>query len=205
MGKIRLATGSLASSSEELSVTASILDKGSEDQSIQVEQSAGAIAEMSQTTEDVSKSATSTAEAAQSMKGIALGGRETIRSSSNELTGFVETVKDSAAKIESLGTRSEQINEIVDLIKEIADQTNLLALNAAIEAARAGEQGRGFAVVADEVRKLAERSTAAANEIALTIESMQLEITGSVKSMQAQRGSAGKLSEQVGSTHGSDR
>ena len=86
----------------------------------------------------------------------------------------------SAKEVESLGKNSEEVQNIVDLIKEIADQTNLLALNAAIEAARAGEQGRGFAVVADNVRQLAEKTVVAANEIAGMIERMQKEIKKSV-------------------------
>ncbi|MCU0427637.1 MAG: methyl-accepting chemotaxis protein [Candidatus Kapabacteria bacterium] len=107
-------------------------------------------------------------------------------------------VKESAARIEALGRSSEQIGEIVSVIEEIADQTNLLALNAAIEAARAGEQGRGFAVVADEVRKLAERTQKATKEIGTMIRSIQSNTTEVVSTMN--KGT--KLVEESGSLAG---
>ncbi len=200
--KIRVAATSLASSSEELSATATTLDEGSGEQSGQVEQAAGAMVEMSQTTEEVAKNAAETSNAAKSMKKIALDGKGVVHSSGAELSKFVETVNESAKEVESLGKNSSEIQSIVDLIKEIADQTNLLALNAAIEAARAGEAGRGFAVVADNVRGLAEKSVTAANEIAGMIERMQKEIKKSVSSMQAQKASVGKVSGQTAETLG---
>ncbi len=202
VGKIRFATESLASSSEELSATARSLDEGSEAQSTQVEQAAGAMVEMSQTTEEVAKNVSETSGAATTMKQIALDGKAVVHASGTELTKFVDTVNESSKQVESLGAHSEEVHNIVDLIKEIADQTNLLALNAAIEAARAGEQGRGFAVVADNVRELAEKTVVAADDIATMIEKMQGEIARSVNSMKAQKQSVGTVSTQVGQTLG---
>jgi methyl-accepting chemotaxis protein len=96
---------------------------------------------------------------------------------------IASSIKSAASTIEELGTSSQEIGEIVLTIKDIADQTNLLALNAAIEAARAGEQGRGFAVVADEVRKLAERTAKATEEIAEKIRNIQTKSNASVNAM----------------------
>ncbi len=200
VGKIRTSTGSLASSSEELSATATSLDKGSHEQTMQTEQSATAMTEMSQTTIDVAKNASDTADAAQRMKKIALQGKEAMDITARELIKFADMVKESAEKVESLGHKSTEINNIIILIKEIADQTNLLALNAAIEAARAGEQGRGFAVVADNVRQLAERTTVATDDIANTVRTMQTEVSESVNFMKEERNSIGRVLDHVKNT-----
>ncbi|MCX8022823.1 MAG: methyl-accepting chemotaxis protein [Syntrophorhabdaceae bacterium] len=197
VGKIRSATSSLATSSEELSATARSLDKGSEQQAERVEQVAGAMEEMSQTTEDVAKNASETADAAKTMERIAMDGRGIVHASGTQLNLFIDKVNESARQVESLSKSSQEINNIVDLIREIADQTNLLALNAAIEAARAGENGRGFAVVADNVKQLSEKTVSAANEIAQMIANMQSEIGNSVSTMKEQKESVGRVSGQI--------
>ncbi|MBI4686527.1 MAG: HAMP domain-containing protein [Nitrospirae bacterium] len=163
--KIKATTHSLGSNSTGLSSTALALEKGSVEQSTQIEQSTTAITEMSQTTSDMARNTSDTAQAAEEMKRIALQGKAAIDTTAGELKRFAGMVMESTEKIESLGHKSEEISGIVTLIKEIADQTNLLALNAAIEAARVGEMGRGIAVVADNVRHLAERTTNAAGDI----------------------------------------
>lgn len=111
-------------------------------------------------------------------------GQKIVQDAAAEMTKIAGSVQDSAAHIQTLGEQSAQISSIVNVIKEIADQTNLLALNAAIEAARAGEQGRGFAVVADEVRKLAERTTQSTQEISNMIGSIKGGTEDAVRSMQ---------------------
>ncbi|MDZ4202700.1 MAG: methyl-accepting chemotaxis protein [Gallionella sp.] len=128
-------------------------------------------------------------------------GGEIIHNAASEMQQIADTVHQASDSIENLGAQSTQISSIVKAIKEIAEQTNLLALNAAIEAARAGEQGRGFAVVADEVRKLAERTSRATEEISLTIESIQDTARAAVASMAdaaGQVGSGVSLAQQAG-------
>jgi len=110
-------------------------------------------------------------------------GNQVVGSVVQGIEKVAKTVSESAASISDLGQRSTQIGQILSVIKDIADQTNLLALNAAIEAARAGEQGRGFAVVADEVRKLAERTTSATAEISTMVGAIQNDTQQAVATM----------------------
>jgi methyl-accepting chemotaxis protein len=142
-----------------------------------IEQMAVSIAHVSENTDEARGNSQRTAE-------IAQRGEEFARDASDGIAQISETVSRAAKQIQVLRDRSGEIGEIADVIREISDQTNLLALNAAIEAARAGEQGRGFAVVADEVRKLAERTGAATTQIAQVIVSVKTETESAVASIE---------------------
>jgi methyl-accepting chemotaxis protein len=139
--------------------------------------------EMAATSSDIARNCLLTANAASKVEGFASESAYIVMESVNIMNTIAEQVRESATTVGNLGHRSEQIGEIVGTIEDIADQTNLLALNAAIEAARAGEQGRGFAVVADEVRALAERTTRATREISVMIKAIQDETRKAVSLM----------------------
>jgi methyl-accepting chemotaxis protein len=140
--------------------------------------------EMSATSGDIAQNCQLAAEGAERASQSAQNGASVVDATIAVMSQIADKVQESARTVESLGVRSEQIGAIIGTIEDIADQTNLLALNAAIEAARAGEQGRGFAVVADEVRALAERTTRATREIGEMIKAIQNETKGAVIAME---------------------
>jgi methyl-accepting chemotaxis protein len=146
---------------------------------------ASAVEMMSIVVYDVTRNSANAAKSATEAAGLAARGGAVVAETINGMNKISQSVNKSASTITVLGERSEQIGEIIKVINDIANQTNLLALNAAIEAARAGEQGRGFAVVADEVRKLAERTTSATKEIGVMIKNIQEETRNAVESMES--------------------
>lgn len=154
--------------------------RGSADQNAAAEAAAEAVAEMAGGMSEVAANANETAQIAQQAKDHSAHGAQIVEEASAEIERIARSVEQSAQVVAALGERTEAISGIARTIHEIADQTNLLALNAAIEAARAGEQGRGFAVVADEVRKLAERTSAATGEITSMIAAIQSETKSAI-------------------------
>ncbi|WP_018609143.1 methyl-accepting chemotaxis protein [Uliginosibacterium gangwonense] len=167
-------------------------------QSRNTSSAAAGIEEMSASIEEVAHRIDETHAAAQEVGNRANNGAELSEKACDTISALSNTVAHSAETVEQLGQRTEEVGKVAAVIKEIADQTNLLALNAAIEAARAGEQGRGFAVVADEVRKLAERTTQATREIDAMIGRIQAETGNAVESM---RQSASQVSQSVALVH----
>ncbi len=184
MLKISSVAGGVTHDVSSLAERINTMDTGAKEQLSQIDHVASATTEMSQTIIDVAKNASFASEAAKEATSIAGKGKDTVKKAVDAIIGIAESVKESSRTIEELGKGSQEIGEIVAVINDIADQTNLLALNAAIEAARAGEQGRGFAVVADEVRKLAERTSKATGEIAEKIKGIQVQSEASVEAME---------------------
>mgnify|MGYP006073210447 CR=1 FL=1 len=173
ISEIALVTSQIASSSEEMSVITQQTSLGVSKQNKETEQVASAMTQMTATVKEVNGNAEKASQAADSANKAAIEGNQVVEETVQAINGLSDDVAESANVIKQLEGHSENIGNVLEVIKSIADQTNLLALNAAIEAARAGEQGRGFAVVADEVRTLAKRTQQSTQQIESLIEVLQ--------------------------------
>jgi len=157
---------------------------GAQEQAQSVARSSGVVAQMTSAIQQVSSNAQKVTDDSAAAAESARSGADTVQKSMLGMQAIKEKVRLSAVKVQEMGQRSSEIGAILETIEDIASQTNLLALNAAIEAARAGEHGKGFAVVADEVRKLAERAAQATKEIGILIGQIQRTVADAVKAMQ---------------------
>ncbi|KAB0665164.1 methyl-accepting chemotaxis protein [Oryzomonas japonica] len=174
----------VATASNQLQSASEQIATGAEEVSGQAHTVATASEELSATSGDIAQNCHAAAQGAQQATGAAQTGAAVVAQTVSVMTRIAGRVNSTAQSVSGLGARSDQIGAIIGTIEDIADQTNLLALNAAIEAARAGEQGRGFAVVADEVRALAERTTKATKEIDTMIKAIQTETKEAVSTME---------------------
>lgn len=183
ISNISEAVQATASAANEISSSTEEMAAGAQEQNSQTADVAGAVEEMTKTIIETTKNSGTASGFAKEAGKIAKEGGLVVSDTVVGMERIANVVQKSSTTIRKLGKSSDQIGEIIQVIDDIADQTNLLALNAAIEAARAGEQGRGFAVVADEVRKLAERTTKATKEIAVMIKQIQTDTNGAVRSI----------------------
>jgi methyl-accepting chemotaxis protein len=184
LAKVSESASQVSAAANQVHNTAERIATGSEEVAAQTSTVATAGEEMAATSGDIARNCQYAVEASNVATQTAKRGFDVVKHTIDGIKFRGAKTKENAGIVESLGARSDQIGEIVATIEDIADQTNLLALNAAIEAARAGEQGRGFAVVADEVRALAERTTRATKEISEMIKAIQTETRQAIFSME---------------------
>ncbi|AMK30824.1 methyl-accepting chemotaxis protein [Pseudomonas mosselii] len=190
IGKIAASSDRLASASEELHSVTEDTSRGLQQQSTEIDQAATAVNQMTSAVEEVASNAVSTAEASQGADQTTREGRDQVNQALASIQHLVDDVTGTAEEIEQLANSANDITRVLDVIGSIAGQTNLLALNAAIEAARAGEAGRGFAVVADEVRALAHRTQQSTAEIEQMIGGIQSGTERAVSAMHSSQGRA---------------
>ncbi|MGE8477438.1 MAG: methyl-accepting chemotaxis protein [Pseudomonas shirazensis] len=193
--QIASAADQLASAAEELNAVTEESSRGLIRQNDEIQLAATAVTEMSAAVDEVARNATSTSEASRHTSNEAASGRDQAREAVKAITSVNAEIGQSTVIVDELAGSVRDIAKVLDVIRGIAEQTNLLALNAAIEAARAGEQGRGFAVVADEVRALAARTQASTGEIEAMIASVQSRADDAVKAMGNSRALAGNTQE----------
>jgi len=196
-------TSQLAAAAEEMSMITNETNQGVQKQQAETEMVATAMNEMTATVQEVARHATEASSAAQSADNEALNGKAVVQQTVSTINTLANEIEEATGVIFKLESDSDNIGTVLDVIRGIAEQTNLLALNAAIEAARAGEQGRGFAVVADEVRTLASRTQESTQEIQTMIESLQQGSRNAVKAMESSQNQSQQSVEQAQKAQGS--
>ncbi|MEQ9724395.1 methyl-accepting chemotaxis protein [Pseudomonas sp. WHRI 8822A] len=184
IGHIADSSNQLASASEEMTSVTEESSRGLVRQNDEVNQAATAVTEMSAAVDEVARNAAEAADASQRTHTLTSAGIDNVARTLKAIQDLTQNVGNTSGQVQQLSSRAQEISKVVEVIRAIAEQTNLLALNAAIEAARAGEQGRGFAVVADEVRALAHRTQQSTQEIEQMIGGIQSDSVQAVRAME---------------------